>query len=180
MTSTMFSRPIPATLHAAVAAFLLVAAGASPAQSSFFMDNPDWKESEAPPPPAFDVGKLVTFDVASNPQMVYGVDPSAISISKSDSLVRYVVVATSQTGVRNVMYEGLRCATGEVKTYARYVPPGKWNAVESPQWRSVFEKVPSRHALAFARLGACDARSPATSVHEIVDKVKNNGRYLDQ
>jgi CNP1-like family len=144
------------------------------------MENPDWKESEAPPPPAFDFGKLQTFDVASNPTMVYGVDPASISISKSDSVVRYVMVATSSGGVRNVMYEALHCSTGEVKTYARYLPEGRWQPIANPQWRSVFDKTPSMHALAFARQGACDARAPASSVREIVSKLKNTGRYLDQ
>lgn len=144
------------------------------------MENPDWKESEVPPPPAFDLSKLLTFDVVANPSMVYGVDPATISISKSDSVVRYVMVATSASGARNVMYEALHCASGEVKTYARYTPAGQWQQVASPQWRSVFDKTPSRHSLAFARLGACDARAPATSVGEIVSKMKSPYRYLDQ
>lgn len=84
------------------------------------VDVPEWKESEAPPPPAFDVGKLVTFDAPLSSSLIYGVDPASVSISNSDSLVRYVMVATSASGARNVMYEGIRCATGEVKTYARY------------------------------------------------------------
>ena len=167
------------------AAFLVVSAtvmltSAGGAGAQFFFDNPDWKESEAPPPPAFDVGKLLTFEVAANPSMLYGVDPATISISKSDSLVRYVIVASSASGSRNVMYEALHCASGEVKTYARYTVAGKWQPVTNPQWRSVFEKSPSRHSLAFAKLGACDARAPATSVGEIVGKLKNPPRYLDQ
>jgi CNP1-like family len=161
-------------------ALLLVESGVVAAQPQSFMENPDWKESEVPAPPAFDFGKLQTFEVASNPNMVYGVDPASISISKSDSVVRYVMVATSPSGVRNVMYEALHCSTGEVKTYARYVPEGRWQPVTNPQWRSVFDKTPSMHALAFARQGACDARAPAGSVGEIVSKLKNTGRYLDQ
>ena len=152
---------------------------ASAAPANFLLDNPDWKESEAPPPPAFDVGKLQTFTVTANQFMVYGVDPGSISISSSDSVVRYVVVATSQSGVRNIMYEALQCARGEVKTYARMAPGGQWQPVKDPQWRSVFEKTPSMHALAFAKLAACDAAAPATSVPEIVFKLKNAGVYRD-
>ena len=120
---------------------------ATAASTDFLLDNPDWKESEAPPPPAFDVSKLLTFTVATNQSMVYGVDPASISISSSDSVVRYVVVATSQSGARNVMYEALQCARGEVKTYARMAPSGGWHLVKDPQWRSVFEKTPSMHTL---------------------------------
>ena len=177
MTSNAF-------FNAAVVAFLglvgaLPATIARAAPVDFLLDNPDWKESEAPPPPAFDVGKLLTFTVTANQFMVYGVDPASISISSSDSVVRYVVVATSQSGVRNVMYEALQCARGEVKTYARMAPGGQWQLVKDPQWRSVFEKKPSMHALAFAKVAACDNAAPATSVREIVYKLKNAGVYRD-
>ena len=153
---------------------------ASPVQAQVYASDAEWKESEAPPPPAFDVNKLITFDVPTSLSLVYGVDPATISISNSDSLVRYVMVATSASGVRNVMYEALRCSTGEFKTYARYSSDGKWSPVSNPQWRSVFDNMPSKHALRFARAAACDAAAPVGSVQELVTKLKNPSRYLDQ
>jgi hypothetical protein len=152
----------------------------STAWAQFALEDPDWKESEAPPPPAFDVGKLVTFEVSPNSSLVYGVDPASISISKSDSLVRYVMVATSASGARNVMYEAIRCATGEFKTYARYSPEGRWTMDSNPEWRSLFGNLPSKHALRFAKAGACDNAAPATSVNELVSRLKNpNFRITD-
>lgn len=153
-------------------------AGSAWAQN--LVDNPDWKESEVPPPPAFDFGKLVTFEVSRGSSLVYGVDPASVSISRADSLVRYVMVATSPSGARNVMYEGLRCSTGEVKTYARYFPDGHWQPVANAEWRSVFDGMPSRHALRFARAGACYGAAPQSTVREIVDRLKNSNQYLDQ
>ena len=156
-------------------------AGQAQAQApQVYADDVEWKETEAPPPPAFDVNKLVTFDVPSSLSLVYGIDPAAVSISRSDSLVRYVVVATSSSGARNVMYEALRCSTGEFKTYARYSPDGKWSLVSNPQWRSVFDNMPSKHPLRLARAGACDQTAPVGSVTELVSKLKNPPRYLDQ
>ncbi len=163
-------------LFALALALLLGNAGAQ--RSPFFIENPDWKETEAPPPPAYDLGKLLGFEVPGGGSLSYGVDPASISISVPDGVVRYVMVATSPTGVRNVMYEGLHCATGEFKTYARELA-GKWQAVSSPRWQSVFDPMPSRHALAFARLGACDSRATAGSVLEIVSKIKSRGVYRD-
>lgn len=136
-------------------------------------DNPDWKESEVPPPPAFDVGKLVTVDVSPNSSLVYGVDPATIRISNSDGLVRYVMVATSASGTRNVMYEAIRCATGEFKTYARFLPEGRWSVVANPQWRSLYGNMPSRHALRFARAGGCDNAAPPLTADEVVSRLKN-------
>lgn len=148
------------------------------AQAQVFVDATEWKESEVPPPPAFDMRKLVTFEVPRITTLVYGVDPGSIAISKNDSLVRYVLVITSSSGARNVMYEALRCSTGEFKTYARYSLDGKWSPVANPVWRSVFEDLPSKHALWFAKAGACDAAAPPLSVSELVNKLRNQGRFL--
>lgn len=136
-------------------------------------DEPEWQESELPPPPAFDVGKLIPLEVSPNSALVYGVDPASIRISSKDGLVRYVMVATSASGARNVMYEGIRCSTGEFKTYGRYSSDGRWSMVSNPEWRTLFGNMPSKHALRFARAGACDSAAPAPSVHVLVTRLKD-------
>ena len=158
----------------------LNAPGSAQAQAYVLEDPADWKEIETPPPPAFDVKKLITFEVSPNSQLVYGVDPAAINISQKDGIVRYVMVASNASGARNVMYEGIRCTTGEFKTYARQSSDGKWTHVSNPEWRSLFENMPSKHALRFARAGACDSAAPATSVDVLVRRLKNpNFRMAD-
>jgi len=137
------------------------------------MELLDWREEAVPPPPAFDAGKLLTFDVSQASSLAYGVDPATLRISR-DGVLSYVMVATSASGARNVIYEGIRCVTGEVKTYARYSPSGAWIPVAKPEWRSMFDNTPSRHALAFARAGACDNAAQASSVEEVVGKLKFN------
>lgn len=134
----------------------------------------DWKEGEVPPPPAFSVEKLLTFEVSRGSSLVYGVDPETLKISDDDGVVRYVMVATSPTGARNVMYEGIRCVTSEVKTYARYSPAGVWNKVPNAEWQSLYDNMPSKHALQFARAGACDNSARASSVREIVRRLKSD------
>jgi hypothetical protein len=132
----------------------------------------DWKEGAVPPPPAFNVDKLLTFDVSSGSSMVYGVDPATLSITPDD-IVRYVIVATSPSGVRNAFYEGIRCLSGEYKTYARHTPGGGWVNVTNPEWKTMFGNMPSRHALQFAKTAACDNVAPAGSVREIVEHLKS-------
>jgi len=145
----------------------------SAAWAEFSDEETPWKESEVPPPPAFDAGRLVTFEGSPGSSLVYGVDPASISISKADGLVRYVVVASSASGARNVMYEAIRCATGEFKTYARYAPEGQWRMVSNPEWRSMFDNMPSKHALRLAKAGACDNAAPPASVNQLVRQLKN-------
>ncbi len=139
------------------------------------VDLMDWKEGDIPPPPAFDAGKLLTFEVVAGSSMVFGVDPATLRIS-DDGIVRYVMVATSASGTRNVWYEGLRCATGEFKTYARHSPEGTWSKVVNAEWRSVFGTMPSKHALQFGRAGACDNAAPGSSVNDIIHRLKA-GRF---
>lgn len=159
---------------------LLACALGSSAWAQLTLDAVDWKESEVPPPPAFDIGKLVTFEVSVTSALVYGVDPASVRISQADGVVRYVMVASSASGAQNVMYEGIRCATGELKTYARYAPEGGWKAVSQPEWRSLFSNMPSKHALQFARAGGCDNASVPPSVAVLVSRLKNPNFQIDK
>ena len=161
---------------AATTAILLAFGAGDTARAQGFFEEKSWKESEAPAPPSVDFTKLIAFNMAPGLGLAYGVDPASVKISKSDSLVRYVMVATSATGVRNVMYEAIRCSTAEFKTYARYSSDGQWRLVENPEWRSMLNNMQSKHALQFARAGACDAGTPVSSVAELVNKLK----YFDQ
>lgn len=136
-------------------------------------DDPDWAESEVPAPPSVNFEKLVPFDGARSSSLSYGVDPATIRFSPTDGLLRYVVVASSRAGnARNVMYEAIRCSTGEFKTYARYSNGGRWNAIQNAEWQSLFDSMPSKHALYFARAGACQGAAPSTSAQEIVRRLK--------
>lgn len=145
---------------------------ASMAHAQILTDPADWKETDVPPPPAYDMSKLLTFEVTRGSPLVYGVDPASFSISKTDGIVRYVVVATSAAGAKNVLYEGLRCATGEVRTYARAKPDGSWVPVANSEWKSAFDISLPRHSLRFAKLAACQNAAPVSSVAELVRRLK--------
>jgi hypothetical protein len=138
--------------------------------------DPDWQETDAPPPPAFSRDKLIPVDMPLYVTLKLGVDPSTLTIT-SDGVVRYVMVASSTSGSFTAMYEGIRCLTGEVKLYARFSASGQWRAVDNPQWRPLNDNQPSPHALALARQGACDGRSAAAaSTAAIVQRLLNPNR----
>jgi hypothetical protein len=134
--------------------------------------DPDWKESEAPPAPTFNKDKLLALDMPKYVSLRFGIDPNTITIT-ADGIVRYVVVSTNTSGSVNAIYEGIRCDLGEVKTYARTNSSGQWTAVKDPKWLALNDNHPSKHALAFARQGACDSRSTAaSSVADIIKAMK--------
>lgn len=153
---------------------LLLALNAS---AQVFTDT-EWQESEAPAPPAFSQNQLIPIEMPSYVSLRLGVDPATLFITP-DGIVRYVAVATNANGSISAMYEGIRCASAEVKTYARAATNGQWVPVPDPQWRKLNDNQPSRHALALARQGLCDGRSPSTSsVSAMVNSLKNPKKDL--
>lgn len=145
-------------------------AGSSEAQ--LIQLDPDWKESDAPSPPAFSQAQLISLNMPSYVSLKFGIDPSTLSIT-ADGIVRYVVVATNASGSMTAMFEGIRCSTGEVKTYARFNSTGKWDAIKAPQWVDLAGRQPSKHAMVLARQGLCDgASTTGSSVADIVNALK--------
>lgn len=140
---------------------LLLAAGAAHAQLAD--TDRDWKESEAPAPPALRTSGLIPLEIPGS-QLRFGVDPASVSLG-SDGVVRYVVVASSSSGAVNGIYEGIRCSTGEYKVYARNSGSG-WS-MSGSDWRLLHDQPQSRHSLLVARTGACvggGANGPAAQI----------------
>jgi len=128
--------------------------------------DPDWREAEAPPPPAVKLDGLIPLDMPRS-ALRFGVDPASVSLG-SDGIVRYVVVAVSATGAVNALYEGLRCDSGEFKVYARASAGGGWTLAKDSPWRTLHDGQSSNHTLLIARTGACVGRAPNRSAIQIV------------
>lgn len=133
-------------------------------------DVTDWVEAPVPPAPAFSKNALLPIDMPPHVSLKVGIDPSTIAVG-DDGVVRYVVVMTNNSGSVNAAYEGIRCTTDEVKTYARWSSSGNWSPVSDPQWKAVNDNMPSKHAHAFARQGGCINRL-ASSPSEIIAALK--------
>lgn len=141
---------------------LLLGVWAFGAQAQWLTDpNRDWREADAPPPPPLRQDGLVPFVVSVNSQLRFGVDPASVTLGP-DGVIRYVIVAQSASGTLNAWYEGLRCTTAQVKTYAHWNPgpPGQWRLNSSAQWRDLGGEFASRPAVALARYGFCDGPTP--------------------
>lgn len=146
-------------------------AGAALAHAQIFGDA-NWQEGPVPPPPDFSLERLLRFEVNPSSPLVYAIDPQTLSVSPADRVVRYVVVATSPSGVRNVFYEGIRCPSGQVKTYARH-SEGRWHMSSDPQWQDMAGR-PSRHAWQLARQGACDSGGTPSQAQDVVRALRQS------
>ena len=150
---------------------ILVAIGASAQR----VTDPDREEAQAPPPPSFNKDQLIPIEMPKYVSLRFGIDPATLAVTP-DGIVRYVVVASNPAGSISAMYEGIRCRTWEVKTYARYPSNGPWSAIKGPQWHGLDDNLPSRHAMALAKQGVCEGRSAASSAAAIVNALKNPNR----
>ncbi|MDT7516433.1 CNP1-like family protein [Rhodoferax mekongensis] len=121
------------------------------------LDNLDWVEEKEPPAPAFSVTKVLPLEMPNFVTVKVGIDPNTIYVG-NDGIVRYVAVMTNSTGTSHAVYEGIRCLTGEVKTYARAGSSGTWSPVATPVWRDLMDNMGSQHPRMFARQAACYAR----------------------
>ena len=146
----VFFRALAALLAAAVSPWALAQLGNS-------IDNPDWAEETAPPPPVFSKDRVIALDMPSYVSVKVGIDPQTIVVG-NDGIVRYVAVMTNSSGTMNASFEGIRCASDQFKTYARYSASGTWSMVSDPQWRDLTDNLPSKHPHAFARQAACEVR----------------------
>jgi hypothetical protein len=144
-------------------AALALAAASSFAQLADI--DPDWKEQDAPPPPVLKTERLIELEIPGS-VLRFGVDGDSIALG-ADRVVRYVVVARSASGTVNAMYEGIRCNTGEMKTYARHNPDTGWTRVQDAEWKPLSGNAQARHSLLIARTGACLGRAPNRSASQI-------------
>lgn len=173
-----FPRPISFLCRARrVLVLALPALVLAQAASAQLFTNPDWKESPVPPAPEFDVKRMIAIDMPRMYDLSYGVDPKTLAIT-DDGVVRYVLIAksTGPGAAVNAFYDGVRCATGESKTYARY-SGDSWHPVENPEWRPL-EQTKVRYTLALARQALCRSGAPRATAGEMVQALRKP-HYVD-
>lgn len=132
----------------------------------------DWKESPTPEPPVYSRERLIEVEMPGS-ALKFGIDPSSLSIGE-DGVLRYVMLAYSASGSTNALFEGLRCETRQVKTYARSTTPSQWTLATDPQWRTLSRNSAStRHAAALAQQGVCDmGQLSAKTVPELIRQLQ--------
>lgn len=156
---------------------LLTACGASGPKSDWERANeeklPVAEQQRDTPPPPLKRGELIEFFVAATSEFRFFVDAASLSVG-SDGIVRYVLVARSSAGTENVSFEGMRCATREVRIYA-LGRDGAWVGRES-DWRPI----PPRGAHAWHnelyREYFCPYREPIGSAAKAVQALRTGGR----
>lgn len=128
--------------------FSLVVAGASAGVLAAGFDSEyeekRWEEVEAQLPAFPKPESLDSFFVSATTDNKFMVDRDSISVG-ADGVVRYTLVVLSSSGVQNVSYDGLRCATAERRLYAFGRSDKTWSKARSNQWSKIQENTLNRH-----------------------------------
>lgn len=151
------------TSSALLTPFAPATAGQNETRLPTLRDDPDaapWQEAEVPPAPAFSTDNSVGFDVSRNTELSHSIDPATLSVG-SDDVIRYVRMARSNQGALNAVYEGIRCNSAEVRSYAHWNPASNsWKNNPQSPWRSLFNQAATLPAKALAQAGLCDGTTP--------------------
>ena len=142
-------------------------------------DAPDWKEDTVPPPPSYSVSGLVEIEMPRTAAVKIGLDPKTITLNQATGIVRYVVVARGPSAV-NASYEGIRCATGEFRIYARQVQGGEWTPNSDNAWKPMQgqSSVMVQYPLQLARSGMCMGTTLQQTPKDVVRALQTNNQSL--
>ena len=150
--------------------WLLLAAAAAAAWAGCASRPSD----ETPPalPPFPPRGELIEFAVSPPSDFRFFIEAGSVSVG-ADGMVRYVLIARSPSGARNVSYEGMLCDTGGVRIYATGGEAG-WIG-KAGEWRAVEPRNIQRWHHALNREYFCPQREPVASAREALDALRRGG-----
>ena len=112
-------------------------------------DTQSWQEIEVVLPAFPEPENLIPFEVGTVRHMRLLIDEKSISVD-SDDVIRYSLVAISSSGARNIRFEGMRCVTGELRTYAFGQDDRTWSRARGKQWVRIRGSNDSHHVALFS------------------------------
>ena len=125
---------------AVIALLLSCASVTHAAKSAWDADGPErshddeetpWTEQGAALPEYPDKNHLINVPVEiAGSSLDMFIDERSLSIGE-DGVVRYVLVLRTQSGTENVFFEGIRCATHELRSYAYGTSRSAWQPVDT-------------------------------------------------
>jgi len=128
----------------------------------------EWQETEVQLPAAPKAEDLLNFYQSGTQS--FAIDSKSVSVAK-DGTVRYTLVATSSSGVKNISYEGIRCETYEKKLYAFGRPDGSWSRSRRDAWDRISEtSINKQHHLLYTDY-FCDGATLAGKTPILLDRL---------
>jgi len=132
------------------------------------------KELEVEFPAYPDADSLLPFDAGAASGNRFMIDQQSISVG-ADGVIRFVLVIRSPSGVDNVSFEGIRCATFERRLYATGRDDRTWSRSRNDKWMRIPSSTLSLPHRALARLYLCDNGIPIRSAREGIEAIHRGG-----
>jgi hypothetical protein len=110
--------------------------GYGPPSGSKSAGDEPWREAQVALPAYPDDANLVRVPPQPTDTFKVFVDAKSVTVGP-DGVMRMTFVVESPSGVRNVFYDGLRCAKVVYKTYAIGTADKRMQALASARWQTV-------------------------------------------
>lgn len=137
----------------------------------FDQEKKPWIEIQSSIPAYPKQANLIEFEAGANTPHHFFVDSDSISVGE-DGVVRYTLVIRTAGGATNVTFEGIRCATREMKYYAIGRSNGTWSRPRDTQWRRVRYKEINHHHGILAADFFCQGKFTVSSAKEAISLLK--------
>jgi hypothetical protein len=156
---------------------LPLAAGAQPAPGYYFPESAEekpWEEQKLQMPPYPKDEAVVKFQVSGATTFDFFVDLASVSVGK-DGVIRYTLIARSDSGAKNVSFEGIKCKGRESKLYAFGRADGTWSQARDPKWARISGIQANRQHATLADDFFCPGRQIVGSTKEAVEALRRGG-----
>jgi len=137
-----------------------------------YIEGPKWQEGNVVLPPYPQAGNLlkVDIDTAGQPFNFY-LDSKSIETTPT-GVVRYTMVIESNSGAKNVLYEGMRCRTGEYRTYAYGTSNNSFSEARVSKWADILDTGAMVHRDGLFKHYMCSDIQLAFPVSTILQRVR--------
>ena len=100
----------------------------------------------------------------------YYIDVNSVLLT-DDEVLRYTIVIQSASGASNIVYEGIRCATDEIRTLAYGTRDGRFARMPDPQWIYVHTQGTLGYRTTLVELYVCDQNGWAASSDTVLERL---------
>ncbi|MBI3284080.1 MAG: CNP1-like family protein [Burkholderiales bacterium] len=156
--------------------YLLAALTLAPAAQAAVAEEEaekEWQEVALQLPEAPEPGHLLPFYDSGS--QAFALDSKSLSVA-ADGTVRYTLVATSRSGVKNVSYEALRCQSYERKLYAFGRSDGGWSRSRRALWEPISARDANRqHSVLYSDY-FCEGKTVAGKTELILSRMRGSKR----
>lgn len=134
-------------------------------------DEKSWQETAINLPPFPRAQDLLPIrGDAGDPGYNYYIDVNSVTLTP-DEVLRYTIIIQSPGGASNIVYEGIRCATSEIRTLAYGTREGRFKRMPEADWTYVHTQGPLGYRTNLVELYVCDENGWAVDSDTVLERL---------